>query len=828
VPRFALRHPLVAIALGLLSAGSVQAQVDSLTMVLDPAAGIGTKPLAGYGYDPANDAIYVTTFGSSPTAPNNGAVVRFDDIATGGSSFTTMVTAAELQLYYRDGDPDRGVSTPSQSGFLLNPLPVGDQPAYSFAVITDLGRTREPASNATDPAATKRVYTYSLDQVPVGGDGRDVFTTRVTLADMQAVAGSTSTSSNNGRQFAWSGDGQSIYFVDSSSSYGGLWKVGALSGPAARILADADMELAEPAVRTAGGVDTIYFGGSESQFSANPGGIDMVTFDGTTVSARQTVVAATAIQDFHETTATPRIVAIATDEAGNLYYTNTTNASSREGTPTQRGIYRVDPEGRISKVIGYSERIAVFGDRDSTPNPNAFRIQPRTVSYAGSEDDFDVVQLLYAEPTGVNAVAGAYAFLPGDFNRDNTLDVDDVAMFAPQVTLRGVVKTDPAELKYDFNANDVVDWKDVEIFQQFLEYEPAGTPDPTLRIAADADFNGVVDFADFRTMRDAMGQSSQTFLAGDFDGNDRVDFADVQLLDRSYGATSTVIGGGVTPVPFDQAEWDAFVATMQIDLDVAADTAAQEAIGYPLITVAGSVTKTGGGTLVFDRTNPYAAPTTVEAGTLALAATGAVAGSDVAVAAGATLAVAEGVAAEVASLDLDTAGRVDLGSGRLEIAAGAVPADLRAAIVAARNGGGWDGGAGIGSADAAAAPGSRGVGYLLGDDGSATVAFAAPGDTNLDGAVDTFDLVAIDAAGRYGNGQAAAWEEGDFNYDGLVNAFDLVAIDTAAVFQQGSYLPGSGGPAAVTAVPEPGLPAGLAAAAAAVLAARRRLVRPRG
>ncbi len=828
MPHSAFRHPLVAIALGLLSAGAAQAQVDSLTMVLDPKPGIGDKSLAAYGYDPVNDAIYVTTFGSDPSAPGNGAVVRFDEIANGGSSFTTLVTVTELQLYYRDGDPDRGVTTPSQSGFLLNPLPVGDQPAYSFAVITDLGRTREPASTATDPAATKRVYTYSLDPVPVGGDGRDVFTTRVTLADMQAVAGSTSTSSNNGRQFAWSGDGQSIYFVDSSSSYGGLWKVGPLSGPASRILADADMELAEPAVRTAGGVDTIYFGGSESQFSANPGGIDMVTFDGTTVSPRQTVVAATAIQDFHETTATPRIVAIASDEAGNLYYTNSTNASSTQGTPTQRGIYRVDPEGRISKVISYSERIAAFGDRDSTPNGNAFRIQPRTVSYAGSEGDFDVVQLLYAEPSGVNAVAGAYAFLPGDFNRDNTLDADDVAMFAPQVTLRGVVKTDPAELKYDFNANDAVDWKDVQIFQQFLEYEPAGTPDPTLRIAADADFNGVVDFADFRTMRDTMGQSSQTFLAGDFDGNDRVDFADAQLLDRSYGATSAVIGGGVTPVPFDQAEWDAFVATMQIGLDVAADTAAQEAIGYPLITVAGSVTKTGGGTLVFDRANPYAAPTTVQAGTLALAAAGAVAGSDVVVAAGATLAVAEGVAAEVASLDLDAAGRVDLGSGRLEIAAGVVPADLRAAIVAGRNGGGWDGGAGIGSADAAAAPGSRSVGYLLGDDGSATVAFSAPGDTNLDGAVDTFDLVAIDAAGRYGSGQPAAWEEGDFNYDGLVNAFDLVAIDTAAVFQQGSYLPGSGGPAAVTAVPEPGLPAGLAAAAAAVLAARRRLVRPRG
>ena len=128
------------------------------------------------------------------------------------------------------------------------------------------------------------------------------------------------------------------------------------------------------------------------------------------------------------------------------------------------------------------------------------------------------------------------------------------------------MKTDATELKYDFNANDVVDWKDVQIFQQFLDYEPAGLPDPTLRIFADADLNGVVDFGDFRTMRDTIGQSGQTFLAGDFDGNDQVDFADVQWLERSYGAVSTVIGTGVTPATFDQTEWDAFVSTVQIGL----------------------------------------------------------------------------------------------------------------------------------------------------------------------------------------------------------------------------------------------------------------------
>jgi autotransporter-associated beta strand protein len=247
-------------------------------------------------------------------------------------------------------------------------------------------------------------------------------------------------------------------------------------------------------------------------------------------------------------------------------------------------------------------------------------------------------------------------------------------------------------------------------------------------------------------------------------------------------------------------------------------------LNYPLITVAGSVTKTGAGTLIFDRANTYDGPTSVQAGTLELVEAAAAAGSSVSVAAGARLTVAGGVEARVAGLALDAAAQVELGTGGLVIAGGVVPADLRAAIIAGRNGGAWNGTAGIGSSDAAGSSSSRGIGYVLGGDGSATVAFAAPGDTNLDGRVDNFDLVAIDSARKFATGQVADWAEGDFNYDGVVNSFDLVAIDAARVFGQGSYLPVASGTASIAAVPEPGT-CGLAIMAACLgltsLAARR-------
>ena len=330
---------------------------------------------------------------------------------------------------------------------------------------------------------------------------------------------------------------------------------------------------------------------------------------------------------------------------------------------------------------------------------------------------------------------------------------------------------------------------------------------------------------------------------------------------------------------------DAEAAPGEIVIDVASGSLTQSQAGYASIDTATSLTKTGAGTVVFDAANAYAGPTTIEAGTLEVANGGALAATSVTVQAGGVLAVASGttlqspgvtlaggtlsgesltiagsggvgsltvdagtitgspavsvaaggamtLAAEarvdvsIGSLAIDEGaggGLLDVGSGKVAIAAGGISAtDLRADLIAGRNGGAWNGTAGIASAAAATSGGTREVGYVVNGDGSATVSFAAPGDADLSGQVNVFDLIGIDSAGKFGTGGASVWSEGDFNYDGITNVFDLIGIDSSGAYGAGDYLPSApASAAAITAVPEPAAAWGLVAAAAGLLVSRR-------
>lgn len=495
---------LAITSLGLVAAvfgtATSYAAIDSLATIVDSATATGSASIAAFGYNPADDSMFVSSFGAT------GKLRKISNVG-GSQSSAIQVTETELQLYYRNGDTTRGVGTPLQSSILLNPLPIdtgsGVIPANSIAIIADNGFTRLPGgSTTTDPAATKRFYSYNLQAVVPPQDGRDVFTTLATLANMQTAIGTTNTSSNQGRQMAWSGNGQFLYFADSSTAFGGLWKLNPVSGAVSRLTADDDIN-SEPAVTTASGVDTIYVRGGG--VTGNVGGIDTYTYDGTTLGAKTVAVTVNALREFLDagTDQTPVAASLASDAAGNVYFNNT------DSSPERRGIFRLDPQGRLSKVVSYAERDLFFTTElggASNPNSNTLRMQTRTVTHPTAGE---ITQIMYAESTPLNFVAGAYAFEPGDFDRDGEVNADDIDLFKPAISLRGVALAGEDNYKFDLNGNSVVDWRDVKVLQQFVGFSDG-----------DANLDGALDLTDL----DIVGANyytvspaaDKTWIEGDF------------------------------------------------------------------------------------------------------------------------------------------------------------------------------------------------------------------------------------------------------------------------------------------------------------------------
>ncbi|HYE20673.1 MAG TPA: PEP-CTERM sorting domain-containing protein [Tepidisphaeraceae bacterium] len=523
-------------------AGSAAGQVDTLRVVVNKDNANSGTALSSFGYDPTTDTMYTTSFGAS------GKVRRISNVG-GAQVVTTMVSEAQIQLYYRDGDGDRGVSNPTQSGLVLNPLPVGAAPAYSFGVISDIANTRFPASSDVDSSVTKRLYRYNLQQPPSGGDGRDVFTTLMTLGQTAALSGNpTSTTSDFGRQGAFSLDGQSFYSIDGSTSngIGGLYKTDLATGTTTKVMTSPDINTEPAVVANPGGGERILFRGMAA--TGNAGGVSYVVNNGATTGAPQVLLSAATLNSFFErTTGASDVRAMSTDAAGNVYMFDTTSGS----------LLRLDPQGRLSKVLTKNERFAFRDQRGNTDNVNTniIRQQPRTVTHATAGQ---VTEVLYMESSPQSFVAGVYAFAPGDFDRDGLLTATDVALFKPALKTRGTTQALAGGFKFDMNGpttstqltTTVVDWKDVKLVQPFFDFGDG-----------DVDINGIVDFTDFQILQNNFGTTGvNTWLQGDLDGDNDVDFTDFQYLQNSFGYESSVLTGA-TAAAFDKGAWDAFVAS---------------------------------------------------------------------------------------------------------------------------------------------------------------------------------------------------------------------------------------------------------------------------
>jgi len=238
----------------------------------------------------------------------------------------------------------------------------------------------------------------------------------------------------------------------------------------------------------------------------------------------------------------------------------------------------------------------------------------------------------------------------------------------------------------------------------------------------------------------------------------------------------------------------------------------------------GSLRKTGPGVLVLSTSSSLSTPTTVLGGVLRLDDASALAASRITTMAGGTLTIAPRLAATVGGLGPNAGGLIDVRDGSITVASGLSAADLVTAIVAGRGDGSWNGTSGISStaaADAVASSIPRAVGWFDNGDGSATFAYAAPGDTNVDWLVDVNDALNFVTAGKFDTALPASWFEGDFNYDGVVDINDALDFITTGLYDTGDYNSPSGG---IAAVPEPTVPVSiiLVIAAHATIAARRR------
>ena len=247
------------------------------------------------------------------------------------------------------------------------------------------------------------------------------------------------------------------------------------------------------------------------------------------------------------------------------------------------------------------------------------------------------------------------------------------------------------------------------------------------------------------------------------------------------------------------------LATRDVPVSVAAGQTATDGQRSGNVTLV----KQGAGTLVLDKANTHTGGTVAAAGTLAIRHVGALGPGGLRVQAGATVTFDVGTAAvPLAALVVEPGGRVDLGRGRLVVAAGgSTTAEVLALLRAGIGDGNW---AGTGLTTRFAAPESGlGLGTVTGGDGGTTVAFAAAGDVNLDGEVDILDISLLFGESPFNEAVSRGWSAGDFNYDGVYDVLDVGAMLAANLYDAGSYL---AGPAAGTGDPAAASPSVLAAA----------------
>ena len=110
------------------------------------------------------------------------------------------------------------------------------------------------------------------------------------------------------------------------------------------------------------------------------------------------------------------------------------------------------------------------------------------------------------------------ASIPGDFNHDTVLGIEDVDRMAKEM-----IRSRP-DTSFDLNADDDVTLADLDELLTLAN-----------RKNGDANFDGAVSFADFLTLSANFGGRGKTWSQGNFNGDKKTDFDDFLVFSTNFG-----------------------------------------------------------------------------------------------------------------------------------------------------------------------------------------------------------------------------------------------------------------------------------------------------